>query len=203
MDLHLSVCCPLSRPGRKRHPASSRPWRSARREPHSCSTCPYQSHDIMKLASWLLREKKKHTLVCAKRLPASARVPSLCWTGNLKAIRWRRRWAVERRRGPEGWAPCWIRATPRRLASKAKTRNAPTLERWDREYAISIWPVFQSKIFILQIQWRRRKGPITNKLNESLNFWKMSMYSASLGGRALIDSIPSPCSFFFDFRDLI
>ena len=45
--------------------------------------------------------------------------------------------------------------------------------------------------------------PLTNKLKESLNFWKMSMYSGSLGARALIDSIPSPCSFFFDLRDLI
>lgn len=40
----------------------------------------------------------------------------------------------------------------------------------------------------------------TNRLKESLNFWKMSMYSASEGGRALMASIPSPCSFFLFLR---
>ena len=39
-----------------------------------------------------------------------------------------------------------------------------------------------------------------NKLKESLNFWKMSINSASGGGLALMDNIPSPRSFFLDLR---
>jgi hypothetical protein len=39
------------------------------------------------------------------------------------------------------------------------------------------------------------------RLKESLNFWKISTNSRSGGGLARIESIPSPRSFFFDFRD--
>ncbi|MPC14552.1 Peptidyl-prolyl cis-trans isomerase H [Portunus trituberculatus] len=40
------------------------------------------------------------------------------------------------------------------------------------------------------------------RLNESLNFWKISTNSLSGGGLARMDSNPSPMSFFLDFRDL-
>lgn len=43
---------------------------------------------------------------------------------------------------------------------------------------------------------------LTKRLKDSLNFWKMSMNSASGGGFALIVSIPSPISFLFDLRFL-
>merc|ERR1719285_439813 len=38
------------------------------------------------------------------------------------------------------------------------------------------------------------------RLKDNLNFWKMSSNSRSGGGFARIDNIPSPRSFFFDFR---
>jgi hypothetical protein len=40
---------------------------------------------------------------------------------------------------------------------------------------------------------------LTSRLKDNLNFWKMSTNSISGGGLALMDSMPSPMSFFFDF----
>lgn len=42
----------------------------------------------------------------------------------------------------------------------------------------------------------------TKRLNESLNFWNISINSISGGGLARIVNIPSPMSFFFDLRFL-
>ena len=41
---------------------------------------------------------------------------------------------------------------------------------------------------------------LARRLNDNLNFWNISSNSLSGGGLALMDSIPSPRSFFLDFR---
>ena len=40
---------------------------------------------------------------------------------------------------------------------------------------------------------------LARRLNDNLNFWNISSNSLSGGGLALMDSIPSPRSFFLDF----